>query len=199
MADQLMLLPQAAIDRKRYKPKRGHAGYPGEGPKGEFCKTCIHIVNNGRYGGRSYFKCALTNWTNGKATDIKANDPACGKWEGLRALSIRQPWPWAILNLGKDIENRSQNFKRRGPILIHASLTIDEQAVIDLRAQGYELPTTFKTGGIVGKATITDCVSEHSSEWFTGPYGLVLTDAKTLPFRPCKGAQSFFVPKWEDA
>lgn len=43
----------------------------------------------------------------------------------LRALSVRQPWAWAIANGNKDVENRSRLTKYRGPIAIHASLTWD--------------------------------------------------------------------------
>ena len=39
------------------------------------------------------------------------------------ALSIRQPWAWAICNAGKTIENRAwRSCKYRGPVWIHASL-----------------------------------------------------------------------------
>ena len=37
------------------------------------------------------------------------------------ALSIRQPWSWAILVAGKRCENRTWNCKYRGPIYIHAA------------------------------------------------------------------------------
>lgn len=40
----------------------------------------------------------------------------------MKALSIRQPWAWAILNAGKRVENRSwQACHYRGPLLIHAA------------------------------------------------------------------------------
>lgn len=39
----------------------------------------------------------------------------------MKALSIRQPWAWLIVNGFKDIENRSWHTKYRGPVLIHAS------------------------------------------------------------------------------
>ena len=48
----------------------------------------------------------------------------------MRALSIRQPWAWAILHAGKDIENRDwkgyggklgRDKGFRGDVLIHAS------------------------------------------------------------------------------
>ncbi len=41
----------------------------------------------------------------------------------MKALSIRQPWAWAILHAGKRIENRDWRAapSYRGPLLIHAS------------------------------------------------------------------------------
>jgi hypothetical protein len=39
----------------------------------------------------------------------------------MKALSIRQPWAWLIVNGYKDIENRSWATKFRGPVLIHAA------------------------------------------------------------------------------
>jgi len=39
----------------------------------------------------------------------------------IKALTIRQPWAFAILNLGKDVENRSWRTRHRGPLLIHAA------------------------------------------------------------------------------
>jgi hypothetical protein len=39
----------------------------------------------------------------------------------VKALSIRQPWVWAIVHAGKDIENRTWWTPYRGPVLIHAA------------------------------------------------------------------------------
>lgn len=47
-------------------------------------------------------------------------------------------------------------------------------------------------GGIVGRATLYDVVTEHPSPWFFGRVGLVLRDAIALPFRPLKGVLGFF-------
>ena len=38
----------------------------------------------------------------------------------VRVLTVRQPWAWAIIQGGKDVENRSGPTKHRGPLLIHA-------------------------------------------------------------------------------
>lgn len=54
----------------------------------------------------------------------------------MKAISIRQPWAWLIVNGFKDIENRSWRTKYRGPVLIHASAAKpsmdDYGAVIDI-------------------------------------------------------------------
>lgn len=42
------------------------------------CKNCINFVR--KQMSKTYFKCGLAGDTNGAATDIKANDLACGKF-----------------------------------------------------------------------------------------------------------------------
>ena len=75
----LMVLPVSAktrIDRK------GHAGIPGMGPRGETCGSCLHLTRT-RTRKKTFRKCALrrAEWTSAKGTDVRAKDPACGKWE----------------------------------------------------------------------------------------------------------------------
>jgi hypothetical protein len=38
----------------------------------------------------------------------------------LRAITVRQPWAWAIAHAGKTTENRSHKTHYRGPLAIHA-------------------------------------------------------------------------------
>lgn len=40
----------------------------------------------------------------------------------MRVLTVRQPWAWAIIHGGKDVENRTRNIAGdyRGPVAIHA-------------------------------------------------------------------------------
>lgn len=42
----------------------------------------------------------------------------------MRVLTVRQPWAWAIVHGGKDVENRVRNIagEYRGPVAIHAAL-----------------------------------------------------------------------------
>jgi hypothetical protein len=53
-------------------------------------------------------------------------------------------------------------------------------------------PGEYALGGIVGKATVVDCVRSHPSKWFFGPYGFILGDASPLPFIPPRGQLGFF-------
>lgn len=117
----------------------------------------------------------------------------------MRCLSVRQPWAWLLVNQWKNIENRPRPTRVRGRVLIHASKTMirgDYEACLLFMA-GFtclEIPPMdyYDRGGIVGAVTILDCVTHHSSEWFTGPYGYVTTDGEPLPFRPMKGMLGFF-------
>lgn len=110
----------------------------------------------------------------------------------MMALSIRQPWAHNILHDGKDIENRDNLKNYRGPFLIHASRTIEPFWRAHIKSKDMPL------GGIVGMAEIVDCVTKSDSKWFVGKYGFVLSRVQELPFMPCKGKLSFFVPDIKD-
>lgn len=124
----------------------------------------------------------------------------------MRALSIRQPWAWLIVNGYKDVENR--DWKRdhiRGEILIHASKLVDRGGYEFVAQHFPEIfplipaPWQIERGGIVGKATITDCVSKHISLWFFGKYGFLLENAKPLTFLPMNGQLGFFAANHPEA
>jgi hypothetical protein len=142
------------------------------------------------------------------------------------ALSLKQPWAWLMTHglAGipmKDIENRSWSTSFRGPVLVHASKTWDDQVFPRIKktmgqywrpTMFYEQPELkpllevmprrhyeFSQGGIVGVFTITDCWSLGQfkgkgidNPWFFGPYGFVVKDARPLPFVPLRGFQRFF-------
>ena len=119
----------------------------------------------------------------------------------LKAISIRQPWAWLIVNGYKDIENRVWSTNVRGPVLIHAGqskadTTAEALAYIKRKYHVADLPVAFETGGIVGLAEITGCVKSHRSKWFQGPCGWIMANAQRLPFMPVKGQLKFFKPKF---
>jgi len=117
----------------------------------------------------------------------------------LKAISVRQPWNWLIVNGYKDVENRIWPANLRGRVLIHAGASKSDTnpealAFIKREYRVADLPDTFETGGIVGIAEIMDCVRRHRSKWFHGPFGWVLANARRLSFKPCKGQLKFFNP-----
>lgn len=126
----------------------------------------------------------------------------------MKALSIRQPWPWFILcgfPWWKDIENREwappremigRNFQ------IHASKTMSkrefEEACAFAATAGATMFPDFdklKRGGIVGMAKLVKVVRVSTSPWFVGKYGFVLDEPYPVPFVPCLGQQGFFEPQ----
>lgn len=136
----------------------------------------------------------------------------------MKALSIRQPWAWAILNVGKDVENR--DWKPNNPavsdarkliasrerFLIHTGLGMTkaeyEDCLETLHAisrrhkfpSGLALPAQrdLPRGGIVGSAVLTAFVDDSPSPFFFGPWGLMLADVKPCRFIEMKGALGFF-------
>lgn len=120
----------------------------------------------------------------------------------MRALSVRQPWAWCIVEGHKDVENRSWKTGVRGRVLIHAGWVFDDEGYAGLPARfpGLRLPRPqeFLRGGIVGSVEIADCVTASSSPWFTGPFGFVLENARTLPFIELRGERGFLEVRLEE-
>lgn len=129
----------------------------------------------------------------------------------MKALSIRQPWVWAILHAGKRHENRdwqphNPGLRFRGEFLIHASAGMTRREYEEFIATVHDISEThpfppglavpafkeLERGGIVAKARVVDIVKDCDSPWFFGPLALVLDDIKPLPFMPFKGALGFF-------
>ncbi len=111
----------------------------------------------------------------------------------MKALSIQQPWAWAIVNGFKDIENRSWNTKYRGRFLVHASAAFDKKGLAWIRCNvGVPVPEKFQQGGIVGAVDLVDVVTVSKSRWFFGPKGFVLERGQAMNFRPCKGKLGFW-------
>lgn len=111
----------------------------------------------------------------------------------MLTISIQQPWAWAILCAGKDIENRTWPTKVRGRVLVHAGKRLDQSGVECLwDCYHLNVPSHLPLGGIVGSVEIVDCVASSASEWFFGKYGFVLRSPRVLEFMPCRGQLGFF-------
>jgi len=119
----------------------------------------------------------------------------------MKAITLRQPWAWAIINAGKDIENRDWKTHFRGRVAIHAAVGMTHSQYEEaceyirninrrVRIPAYE---DMERGAIIGTVEIVDCVQDTDSPWFMGNYGFVLARPRRLP-KPiaCKGALSFW-------
>jgi len=125
----------------------------------------------------------------------------------VKAITVRQPWGWAIFNLGKDVENRKGNIAGayRGPVVVHAGKTpigtMDPGRDFIRSVSGYlpliEHPSTL--GVALG---VVDLVGVHPSCLFFGrgegpcspwamdaPFHLELANPRPFPEPiPYKGA-----------
>jgi len=113
----------------------------------------------------------------------------------VKALSIRQPWAYLIVEGIKDIENRDWPTRLRGPIAIHAGKARPtEEQLAEIEAEhGIQIDRSkLLFGGFIGVATITDCVRHSDSEWFCGEFGFVLSDVRKTRFREGNGKLGFF-------
>lgn len=120
-----------------------------------------------------------------------------------RALSVRQPWAWAIIHAGKDIENRSEGAVRSMPsnlgwIAIHASKGMTQREYEDARSFMASIgvtcppPAELVRGAIIGSVDVRAVASASTSPWFFGPCGLVMTDARPCEPVPASGALGVF-------
>lgn len=110
----------------------------------------------------------------------------------MKALSIQQPWAWAIIHAGKNIENRTWNTHFRGTFAVHASGKIMRDAELPRRSPQPE-PEDLVTSAIIGFVDLVDVVEEHPSKWFGGPIGFVLANPRSLRTPvPCKGKLGFW-------
>jgi hypothetical protein len=121
----------------------------------------------------------------------------------MKALSLSQPWMWAVLYAGKWVENRSwappiHMIDQR--IALHAATSWDRARKYDYKgallspigyliAHGFDAPARnalYLGGVIVGTAMIDRIVTEprtlaaDQQRWFFGPFGWLLSDVRIL-------------------
>lgn len=128
------------------------------------------------------------------------------------ALSVRQPWAWAIVYADKRVENRSRgavNYMggHRGPLAIHAAKGMTreeyESAAEFMAAIGVVCPPAgdLVRGGIIGVAVLADIMREvresdrAANPWLFGPAALILTDVRAVDPVPALGALGLF--RWK--
>jgi hypothetical protein len=119
----------------------------------------------------------------------------------VKALSVRQPWAWAIIHAGKDVENRSWFTRHRGPLAIHASQGCTRgqyqaaSAEIE-RISGLKVPPLeeLPRGAVVGTVDVVDCHGDETdNEWAMEDCAwLFLASPKACEPMPMKGRLGIF-------
>ena len=112
----------------------------------------------------------------------------------MKALTICQPWAWAIAAGIKTIENRGRRTNYRGPLLIHAGRGLMYRHLFGTSITKYivEFPdmNLLQFGGIIAQVNLVDCVpvSQLRGERFAeGPWCWIMENVQPLAFTPAKG------------
>lgn len=81
----------------------------------------------------------------------------------MKALTVKNPWAWAIIHGGKDVENRSRPTKHRGQLYIHAGKGWSQEGIQFLRRRGTNAASGFTDAGkVIGTVDVIDC--HHSDD-----------------------------------
>lgn len=119
----------------------------------------------------------------------------------MKALTICQPWAWAIAAGHKHVENRTWPTSYRGPLAIHAgkSAAWEVSGRFVIERIGVAVPAQLAKGVILGVCDLVDvvrydrCRELHSDPWADGPWCWRLENFQPLD-EPLayRGAQGLF-------
>jgi hypothetical protein len=114
----------------------------------------------------------------------------------MKALSVCQPWAWAIVRGLKTVENRYRPTSHRGPLVIHASRSrryLGEDYA-DL-LPGLPPWEELDFGALVGVVEVVGCVPlamATGDPFAIGPWCWLLARARRIRPVPWKGRVSLF-------
>jgi len=125
----------------------------------------------------------------------------------MKAITIHQPWAWAIIHAGKNIENRTWQTKHRGPLAIHASKRrhrgeyqyarqVIQRILRDAGKSDMGVPRFEEAirGAIIGTVEVTGiALTEPESRWWwTGPVGWMLSKQHATAPQKISGQQGLW-------
>lgn len=113
-------------------------------------------------------------------------------YEGTAVITLKRPWPTAIAEWGKDIENRTwkPRLAEGSDLLIHAGKGWDQSGANWLVSRDCPVceEDFYPAGVIVAIATYEGWTTSSQSEWFVGPIGWKLSNVRKLKEQiPAKG------------
>lgn len=130
----------------------------------------------------------------------------------LHALTLHQPWAFCIAESTKRVENRDWPPPRwlvGKYFAIHAGKSYDQDAAVDLAAEGIVVPPAERiaTGAIVAVARLAGAARQdgecfgvgqerateaRADRWFFGPWGWLIEDVVAIAPVPCRGMQKLW-------
>lgn len=142
----------------------------------------------------------------------------------MRALTVHQPWAWALIYGGKSPENRVQAWSYRGPLAVHAGQQFDDAALsypaflaslpLDQEAAIAALDGRHIHGAILGVVDLVDvhvawqddggpCCDSLWAQFSDGPgrpiVHLVTDNPRPLPTPVrARGFQGLWTPSYAD-
>lgn len=79
----------------------------------------------------------------------------------MKALTVQQPWAWAIIHGGKTIENRTTLWKYRGPLAIHAGKRFSNRGAKRVLELTGNCPLLYAIGAVIGVVDLVDAHYGH--------------------------------------
>jgi hypothetical protein len=114
----------------------------------------------------------------------------------MKALSVCQPWAWAIVHGIKTIENRWRRTHYRGPLVIHASRSRRYcQGDYSQLLPGLPAWDELDYGALIGVVEVIGCVPLEEVEddpFAVGPWCWILRRPRRIQPVPFKGQVSLF-------
>lgn len=110
----------------------------------------------------------------------------------MKALTIKQPWAYAIAAGLKTVENRTRRTHHRGDIAIHSALTVDPKASLNVGDDADR--SLFVRGAVLAVAEITGCCDcgDRCTPWSQrgpGVFHWQVANVRRIPRPvPAKGA-----------
>ena len=116
----------------------------------------------------------------------------------MKALTVHQPWAWAIINGRKRVENRNWSTRVRGRIAIHSSQTRTRRwreltAMLE-DAATWKACNESPNGAILGTVELVDCVEEMTCSPSQGWLCRLASSASFPP--PMQPKLRGLLPRW---
>ena len=114
----------------------------------------------------------------------------------MKAITIHQPWAWAVATGRKTVENRTWSTNYRGPLAIHAG--ISKQSLHHARVFP-DIPQHLVYGALIAVVTLVDCVPVNALrgselKFVEGPWCWMLQSPILIEPYYCAGYQGLWNP-----